>query len=366
MMMVTRGVVMISFKEVYYADSAQGGNNFLLAGDIGGTNSNFGIFQFKNKRWILMLSIHFKSKQIDNFTLLIRDLIQYLEQKHKIHIEHVCIGAAGPITPDRDYCKLTNAPIVIDVKELKKVLNINCLALANDFEIIGYGIHRLFQESIVKINDVAPQERASKAIIGAGTGLGASLLYWDCGKKRYSPMMSEGGHSDCSVQHKAEFALLEFIKKTEKRRSNISWEDLLSGAGIKRMYRFFRAHNSAAQSHWTRNDQGPEPDEIFNSRDLDAHAHATYELYTKMYARFAKSVALDALATGGLYIAGGIAAHNVPLFQSEAFMKEFLNSCKQRTLLRTIPIYVIADYNVSLYGAAEYMRLADKCMRDCL
>ena len=357
---------MISFKEVYYADSVQGGNNFLLVGDIGGTNSNFGVFQFKNKNWILIFSIHFKSKQIENFTQLVQDLVQHLEKKHRIHIEHVCIGAAGPISPDRNYCKLTNAPIIIDVNELKKVLNINCLALANDFEIIGYGLQKVDPKDIIKINDGFVIEYANKAIIGAGTGLGASLLYWDCGKKRYSPMMSEGGHSDCSVQQSTEFELLEFIKKSENRRCNISWEDLLSGAGIKRMYRFFRSRNSAAQSHWTRNDQGPEPDEIFNSKDLDDHARATYELYTTMYARFAKSFALDALATGGLYIAGGIASHNVPLFQSETFMNEFLNCGKQQALLRSIPLYVIADYNVSLYGAAEYMRLADKCMKSCL
>ena len=82
-----------------------------------------------------------------------------------------------------------------------------------------------------------------------------------------------------------------------------------------------------------------------------------------MYARFAKTFALDALATGGLYIAGGIAAHNVPLFESETFINEFLSCGKQKVLLSMIPIYVIADYNVSLYGAAEFMRLEDFCMK---
>ena len=357
---------MISFKEVYYADFVQGSDNFLLVGDIGGTNSNFGVFQFVNKDWLLIFSIHFKSKQIDNFTQVVSDLVAHIQQMHRITIKHLCIGAAGPVTPDRDYCKLTNAPIVVDAKELKNALNITCLVIANDFEIIGYGIDRIAQDQVIKVYNGEPRERASKAIIGAGTGLGASILYWDCGKKRYSPVMSEGGHSDCSVQSKTEFELLEFIKKTENRRCNISWEDMLSGAGIKRMYRFFRARNSASPSHWTLGDQGPEPDEIFKSKDLDEHARATYELYTIMYARFAKSFALDALSTGGLYIAGGIAAHNVPMFETEAFMSEFLNCGKQQALLRTIPIYVIADYNVSLYGAAEYMRLEDPCMKSCI
>lgn len=173
---------MISFKEVYYADFVKGGDNFLLVGDIGGTNSNFGVFQFVNKDWILIFSIHFKSKQIDNFTKVVTELVHHIQKVHHITIKHLCIGAAGPVTPDHDYCKLTNAPIEIDAKELKKVLNMNCLVIANDFEIIGYGIGRIAQEQVIKVYEGAPRERASKAIIGAGTGLGASILYWDCGK----------------------------------------------------------------------------------------------------------------------------------------------------------------------------------------
>ncbi len=357
---------MISFKEVYYADFVKTSDKFLLVGDIGGTNSNFGVCQFINKDWRLIFSVHLKTKQIDDFTKMVSDLVHHIQQMHHITIKHLCIGAAGPLSPERDYCKLTNAPIEIDAKELKKALNITCIAIANDFEVIGYGIDRIAQDQVVNVYKGELRERATKAIIGAGTGLGESILYWDCGKKRYSPVMSEGGHSDCSMQNKIEFELLEFIKQSENRSSNISWEDILSGAGIKRMYRFFRGRNSAAPSNWTIGHNGPEPDEIFTSKDLDEHARATYELYTKMYARFAKCSALTALSRGGLYIAGGIAAHNVPLFESEAFISEFLNSGKQEALLRTIPIYVIADYNVSLYGAAEYMRLADSCMQSCI
>lgn len=357
---------MISFKEVYYADIVQGSDNFLLVGDIGGTNSNFGVFQFVNKDWRLIFSFHFKSKQIDNFTKVTTDLVNHIKQMHRITIKHLCIGAAGPVSPGREYCQLTNAPIEINSQELKKALNLTCMVLANDFETIGYGISRVAQDQVVKVYNGVPLDRANKVIIGAGTGLGASILYWDCGKKRYSTVMSEGGHADCSMQNKTEFELLEFIKTSENRSSSISWEDILSGAGIKRIYRFFSSRNSAAPHHWTLGDTGPEPDEIFKSKDLDEHSRATYDLYTKMYARFAKSSALVALSRGGLYIAGGIAAHNVPLFESETFTSEFLNCGKQQALLRTIPIYVIADYNVSLYGAAEYMRLEDHCMQTCI
>lgn len=341
-------------------------DNFLLVGDIGGTNSNFGLFEFLDSDWHLICSFHFKSKQIDDFTRIVSELVAHINKMHQITIKHLCIAAAGPVSPARDYCTLTNAPISIDAKALKKALNLNCIAITNDFEVIEYGINRITPEYLIQIYTGQMRDRANKVIIGAGTGLGASIVYWDCGKKRYSPVMSEGGHSDCSVQNKTEYELLEFIQHSENRSCNISWEDILSGAGIKRMYSFFRARDSAAPSYWRLGNDGPQPDEIFQSKDLDAYAQATYQLYTKMYARFAKYAALTALSLGGLYIAGGIAAHNVSLFESEIFITEFLNCCKQQSLLRTIPIFVIADYNVSLYGAAEYMRLEDSCMKVCI
>lgn len=357
---------MISFKEVYYNHFAAGSDNFLLVGDIGGTNSNFGVFQFSNKDWILIFSIHLKSKQIDNFTKVADELVHHIQQMHRIKIKHLCIAAAGVVSPDRDYCALTNASIKIDAKELQAVLNLTCMVITNDFEVIGYGIERIARDQIIEIHKGFGQERANRVIIGAGTGLGCSILYWDCEKKRYSPLLSEGGHSDCSVQNKIEFELLEFIKKSENRACSISWEDILSGAGIKRIYSFFRTRNSASPSHWSLGAHGPEPDQIFKNKDLDEHARATYALYTTMYARFAKGFTLNALAAGGLYIAGGIAAHNIPLFHSDMFIQEFLNCGKHQALLQAIPVYVIADYNVSLYGAAEYMRLADPCMGGCI
>ena len=106
---------------------------------------------------------------------------------------------------------------------------------------------------------------------------------------------------------------------------------------------------------------GPHPDEIFNNRDKDENCHKTFALYTIFYARCAKDFALDALALGGVYIAGGIAAKNLPLFLESSFMKEFVNCGKQQELLQQVPVYIITDYNVSMHGAAAYMLLENMC-----
>ncbi len=181
-------------------------------------------------------------------------------------------------------------------------------------------------------------------------------MFWDVAKKRYMPMASEGGHGDFPFQSPMEFDFVEFVKKNENRTHNISWEDVLSGDGIERMYHYFSGGNGSL-----RDGKGPHPDKIFNSRHEDAASGKTFEFYTKAYARCAKNFALDMIALGGVYIAGGIAAKNLQMFQLPIFMDEFLNCGKQQELLKQIPVYVITDYNVSLYGAAEYMRLEGLC-----
>ena len=45
------------FGKKYYA-------SYLLAGDIGGTNTNLGIFGIKNNSSILLLSFHFRSQEL--------------------------------------------------------------------------------------------------------------------------------------------------------------------------------------------------------------------------------------------------------------------------------------------------------------
>ncbi|HML19134.1 MAG TPA: ROK family protein [Candidatus Dependentiae bacterium] len=352
---------MVSFKEVYFSDIQPDIQNFLLVGDIGGTNSNFGLFQWADNTWNIVHSFHVKTKQIDNFTRTVQDLYTYIQQAFHITIQHACFAGAGPVYPDRTQCTLTNAPITINAQELQKALGISCVLITNDFEVIGYGINCIATEKLIQVKEGEKYAQANKVYIGAGTGLGASVMHWDYGKNRYNAVTSEGGHADFSVQDEIELALVEFIRKTENRSCNVSWEDILSGAGIKRMYQFFKSRNHAVKSHRLLGSNGPEPDEIFNSKDMDDHARYTYELYAKLYGRFAKSSALASLSLGGLYIAGGIAAHNVPMFQSETFLQEFLNCGKQQALLERISITIVADYNVSLYGAAEYMRLEDHC-----
>lgn len=352
---------MLSVREVIYTGTITPGENAFLVGDIGGTNCNFGIFHMHKGQSILLFSLHFKSQDINDFTQIIQQVITLCNTKYKLNIVTACLAAAGIISPERDYTKPTNLNFFIDTKDIIKKTNLKCVFLANDFEVIGHGLHRLNPKDIVQVKAGKTLKTTNQAIVGAGTGLGKCILLWESDRKHYAPVASEGGHADFAAQSELEYELIVFIKKIQQKKCNVSWEDVLSGSGIQHIYQFFKERNHTTQPNKTLAQSGLHPDEIFNARHLDDHAFNTYELYAKFYARCAKNFALDALARGGVYIAGGIAAKNVELFRQPIFLDEFMSCGKQEALLLDIPIYVIADYNVSLYGAIEYMKFEGLC-----
>ncbi len=336
-----------------------------MVGDIGGTNCNFGLFQKNDGRQQLLHIYHVPSKEIQDFPLLITELLAIIKKRFPAPLETACFAAAGVLSECRDIVKLTNLPLTIDTHAIKKATGLSCIMLANDFEVIGYGIPLVAPKDLVMAKEGKPRLHSNCAIIGAGTGLGKCMLRWDTYKERYLPNASEGGHADASVQTKLEFDLLNFIHEQENRTYNISWEDLLSGHGIQRIYTFFKHRENNLPTSKRLGENGPQPDEIFRSRNLDDYAHSTYELYAKLYARCVKNFALESLSLAGIYISGGIATHNVQMFKEQVFIQEFLNCEKQHELLEHIPVIIIADYYVSLYGAAEFMRLENPCASQC-
>lgn len=352
---------MLTYKEVNYKKKSPSITaTYILVADVGGTNCNFGVFEILPPSRELILSLHIKSQLITDFNGLVADVLTLVNKTYGINIAKACIAAAGVISQNRESVKPTNLTFSIEVSKIKSLTNLSFICLANDFEVIGYGIPLIDPKAIVRVKKGTPQEKAHQAVLGAGTGLGKNILIWNNERNEYQPISSEGGHADFAAHDALEFEIIDFIRETEKKTC-VSWEDVLSGSGIQRIHHFFCKQTNAEHINKSFVDNGLNPDMIFKSRTLDVPCAKTYELYAKIYARCAKNFALDALALGGIYIAGGIAANNLPLFEQPGFAQEFLLCDKQLELLKRIPIYVITDYNVSLYGAAAFMSKDGVC-----
>lgn len=356
---------MIALKEVIYVNDIPVNdipkNNYIvLAGDIGGTNSNFGVCSIDQGVITLLFSLHAKSKEIADFPSLVDQVLANIKTHHEIDIRDACFAAAGVVSENRDFCKPTNLNFVIDVKKIIQKTGLESVVIINDFEAVGYGVNRIVQDDDLKIiNKGEPREHATRAIIGAGTGLGKGMLSWDYTQHAYLPIPSEGGHADFPAYTALEFDFMKFIQHEFGNDLPISWEHVLSGKGIIRLYNFLGQLNHYQETQYTKEiaEGGPNPDQIFKYWQEDPRCADTFNWYGQWYARCAKNFALETLSLGGLYIAGGIAAKNIPLFEKPEFMQEFTQSIKQRQLLYKIPVTIIADYNVSLFGAAAYLVL---------
>jgi glucokinase len=352
---------MLPLKEVIYQKPLVQPDKLVLAGDIGGTNSNFGFCQVMPDNQIkLLFSLHIKSREIQDFSAAVAQLLDYVQSTHALIVKKACFGAAGVTTDIRTFCKPTNLDFILDSEKICQEADLDYAVIINDFEAIGYGLEKIDPQSLTIINAGNPLPYANKAIIGAGTGLGKGILGWDHENKLYVPIPSEGGHADFPAQSSFDTQLIEYIHSTQSAQCNISCEDILSGKGIQRIYQFLAQHNQVYEpSYYSEKiaENSFNPDQIFAHWQEDKHCYDTYQLYAQYYARITKNFALDSLALAGIYIAGGIAAKNLSLFTQPIFMQEFINCCKQKSLLENIPVIAINDYNISLYGAAAFLVL---------
>ena len=172
-------MVVEPLREVVYQKDFASKRYCFLAGDIGGTNSNFGIFEMRGTHPTLLLSLHAHSQEVTNFAHLTKSVMQYVYEKYGIMIVEACFGAAGIVNVQRDYVRPTNLALPLDAQEIIAYTGLEALIIINDFEAVGLGIDLLDPESIVPINAGAEKPRGQKACIGAGTGLGKAALLWN-------------------------------------------------------------------------------------------------------------------------------------------------------------------------------------------
>jgi len=328
-------------------------DKYILGIDVGGTYTNLGITGVYKDKPVLLLSTVFETKQLASLSTAIIETIQYIEERYSIKVREAGIGAAGIVTGKK--AELTHIPWDIDLDEITKSTGLSKIVLLNDFQTIGYGVNILKKEDIVEVKPSREIEGyPNKAVVGAGTGLGKTILVYDRDRKIYHPIHSEGGHSDFPVQNREELELIEFIQNKIKTDKNICYEELLSGRGIEYIYSFIRETRNISDTIYTREiDETDEKTPLISKyRKVDETCRETFKFFIKFYGRCIKNFILETMARGGIYIAGGIAYKNRDIFQMKEFIDEIHNSIYREKLLRDTPVYLIVNQDISLLGAS--------------
>jgi glucokinase len=323
----------------------------ILAGDVGGTKVHLALYNFANGRLQSIRDEKFPAHKFGSLDAVVNAFLSAGTEK-KEEIVGACFGCPGPVRDGR--LKLTNLPWILDTRDLEKSLNIPNISLINDLEANGYGIPELAPESIYSLHDGDPEATGHAGLIAAGTGLGEALLIWD--GKKHSPIPSEGGHGDFAARSNREIALLEYLRSTLKGR--VSWERVVSGLGIKNIYAFLRDVEKINEPGWLHDRMLTEdPNAVIGQCAEDGSSSICFEtmkIFTGAYGAEAGNIALRVLATGGIYLGGGIAPKILQTLRNGTFLQAFLDKGRMSPLLQSIPVRVILDDTCALLGASAY------------
>lgn len=318
--------------------------NFILAADIGGTKT---ILQLSQQEGEVIWEEVFSSQDFADFNAVLTEFISR-DAVRGIPVTSACFAVAGPVSGST--ASVTNLPWELDAEQLVQQFQIGRVKLCNDFEAVGYGIACLGEEDIETLQIGEPDENAPRAVIGAGTGLGQAILIPQTSGWKVLP--TEGGHIDFAPTDRRQIELLENL--TEKF-GHVSYERLVSGAGLATIYTFLLTSeqgqkNPDLEQAIVEGDAGAAISEFALNRG-DSTALEALDLFIQIYGAQAGNLALTVLPTGGLYLAGGIAAKNIEQFRKGHFIDSFLDKGRMKPLLKKIPVQLIKQQKVGLMGA---------------
>lgn len=318
----------------------------ILAGDIGGTNSRLAGFEVENGRLQTRVEQTFPSRGYTSFD----EIVSTFVSRHRLAVSQACFGIAGPVRHGRS--EAINLAWIVDAQQLAGQLGLTTVHLINDLEANAYGAGALAPEDFVVLNTGAHDAEGNAAVIAAGTGLGEAGLYWD--GSRHWPFASEGGHASFAPGDALQVALLEYL---QPQFTHVSWERVLSGPGLFNIYRFLRDTQRGSEPGWLAEELRQEDPTAAVSRaglagtsELCVHA---LELFIELYGAEAGNLALKVMATGGVFVGGGIAPRLISKLQGRAFMRAFCAKGRLQPVLEAIPVRVIMNDKTALYGAAQ-------------
>jgi glucokinase len=322
----------------------------ILAGDVGGTKVALALFDFQSGALHHAAEKRYPAKDYPGLEEIVKEFLGEQQQEGKISA--ACFGVPGPVR--HGVLRLTNLPWTLDSRKLSLDLGIDHLFLINDLEANGYGIPELKSDQIFTLSAGDPSVAGNRALISAGTGLGEAFLVWN--GKRHIPMASEGGHCDFAARNEDDIDLLRHLQK--KLGGRVSYERVIAGVGMKDVYDFLRDARKMDEPAWLRQRMETEdPNAVIGELGEDGKSEIcakTLDIVVGAYGAEAGNLALKVLATGGVYVGGGIAPKILKKLQDGTFMKAFADKGRLSDLLVQTPVRVILESRAALIGAAAY------------
>jgi glucokinase len=320
----------------------------ILAGEIGATRTRLAAFETEGNRLKCVVEKTYKSPEHSG----LGEILPQFTRTEGIPVHSACFGVAGPVRAGRS--KISNLPWTIDAKELAAQLKLPAVGLLNDLEAYAYGIDALESKDFIAISKGSEDAEGNRAVISAKTGLGVAGLFWD--GFRHHPFACEGGHADFAPRDAIQTELLAYLQKQYGR---VSCERILSGPGIRHIYDFLRDTKKAAEPADLRAqvNAAADPSPLISRLALEGKSpicEQTLSIFVSVFGAEAGNCALRYMTTGGIYIGGVIAAKIASKMQDGTFIQAFLDKGRMESILKDMPVQIIANDDCGLIGAARY------------
>jgi glucokinase len=318
----------------------------ILAGDVGGTSTRLAFFQADHGELVVLAEAHYPSKEHSSLV----EIVQRFESQHRLKAERACFGIAGPVLGGR--VRTPNLPWHIESSEIAEVLGLPQVRLINDLEANTYGIAALKGDDLFTLNAGHPNPTGTIAVVSAGTGLGESLAYWD--GQAHRPLPSEAGHADFAPRNEIETELLRYL---QDKHGRVSYERVVSGPGLLDIYRFLRDKHYFTESESIKAAMNAgDPPAVITRAALDQSCpmcSKALDIFIAVYGAESGNAALRFLATGGVYLGGGIPPRIMERLKGASFMVAFTSKGRLSALVHSIPVHVILNERTALLGAGR-------------
>jgi glucokinase len=327
----------------------------ILAGDVGGTKILLGLFaRAAGGQLRLIRDRRFRTAEASRLEDAIDQFVAE-DEGGRAPVTAAAFGVAGPV---RDgVADSTNIPWDVDARALAAHLGLPRAGVINDLVAMGHGIRAIGPDRFVALDEGRPDPSGNGALLAAGTGLGQAILLDD--GDGWTPVPSEGGHAGFAPETPLEDELVGWLRgrfAAEPSHGHVSRERVLSGPGLYNIYRFLRDTGRGEEFDWmTSRLQAEDPPRVIVELGLAGQSplcSAAVELFAEIYGSIAGDLALACLATGGVFLGGGIAPAILPLLRGPAFQRGYLAKGRMRGLVSAIPVKVILEPLAPLFGAA--------------
>lgn len=322
----------------------------LLAGDVGGTKTMLALVDPGEGRTRVVAEATFASREFAT----LEDAVDAFRQRNPAPVGRAAFSVAGPVLHGR--ARITNLPWLLDAEGLRAHLNASHVLLVNDLQATANAIPHLGPDQLATLREGTADPNGVRGVVAVGTGLGEAMLVPTPGG--FEALPTEGGHTDFAPRGALQRALLAFL---QREFEHVSYERVCSGHGIPNLYRFLAPHSSTPAPPWLtdRLAAADDPTPVIVEAGLrrsggDAACRATLRVLAAILGAEAGNVALRMLATGGVYIGGGIPPRILPALRSRAFLEGFRRKGPMSQLVGRIPVHVILEPRAALLGAARY------------